>query len=487
MAIATIGIDIGGTSLRAARVRGGVIEARARADSSPDPQVVTERCLALVVGVMTPEVKALGIGVPGQVDAESRKVLSGGYVDLSGSDFAAAMAAATGLLVAIENDATMALLGEAAHGAAKGCANVVMLTIGTGIGGAVMERGQVLRGRGAAGQLGHMVVDAKGRRCVCGRVGCVETVSSGTAFASHLAEAGLPASTRAGDLLARTDAVAAGVIDAWTLPLRAAIDTLISTCNPDCVVIGGGAGAAMVQALSRIPALPSWFDAPVLAALLGDDAGVIGAAEAGLRALQTPGRDKRAVLVNGIPASGKSAVSRALADATGWPVLTLDTIKNPFLRELPPGDRLFNRSLGRASYAAIFDLIADAPAGSSFIIDAWFGFQPLDLLAQGLKRAGVADVAEVWCHAPADVVADRYRARLPMRPAGHPGAEYIPDLIALAGQAKPTGMAARLEVDTTRPLDLDRVTGWLRQLWLTQEPLGAGPAPPYPRSLNGLE
>ncbi len=460
--IATIGIDIGGTSLRAARVRGGVIEARARAESSADPQVVTERCLALVAGVMGPEVKALGIGVPGQVDAESRRVLSGGYVDLSSFDFAAAMEAAIGLPVVVENDATMALLGEAVHGAARGCASVVMLTIGTGIGGAVMERGQVLRGRGAAGQLGHMVIDTKGRRCVCGRVGCVETVSSGTAFASHLAEAGLPASTRAGDLLARSDAVAAGVIDAWARPLRAAIDTLISTCNPDCVVIGGGAGAAMVQALGRVPALPSWFSAPVLAALLGDDAGVIGAAEAALRALV---RGKRAVLVNGIPASGKSAVSRALADATGWPVLTLDTIKNPFLRELPPGDRLFNRSLGRASYAAIFDLIADAPAGSTFIIDAWFGFQPLDLLEQGLIRAGVGGVAEVWCHAPADVVADRYRARLPMRPAGHPGADYIPDLIALAGRAQPTGMAPRLEVDTTRPLELDRVTDFLRQLW----------------------
>ena len=186
-----IGIDIGGTRLRAARIRDGVIEARATAPSSPDPQVVLRRVLDLVTEVRTPEVVALGIGVPGQVHAHTRRVLSGGYVNLSGLDFTAEVESATGLPVTIENDATMALLGEAAHGAAKGLQNVVMLTIGTGIGGAILDGGRVLRGSGSAGQLGHICVDPHGRPCVCGRVGCVETVSSGTAFATHLAEAGL--------------------------------------------------------------------------------------------------------------------------------------------------------------------------------------------------------------------------------------------------------------------------------------------------------
>lgn len=78
--------------------------------------------------------------------------------------------------------------------------------------------------------------------------------------------------------------------------------------------------------------------------------------------------------MNGVPASGKLGVARALSQATGWPVLGLDTIKNPFLTVLPPGDRLFNRTLGRASYLAIFDLVADAPQGSTIIIDAGSGF-----------------------------------------------------------------------------------------------------------------
>ena len=284
-----IGIDIGGTRLRAGRVRGGVIEARANAQSSRDPREVLARCLALVAEVITPEVAFLGIGVPGQVLADDRRVLSGGYVDLSGFDFAAAVETATGLRVVIENDATMALLGEVAHGAAKGCPNVVMLTIGTGIGGAILEQGRVLRGRGSAGGLGHIVIDPKGRACVCGRIGCVETVSSGTAFATHLAEAGLPPDTRAEHLLARTDPQAVAVINAWAVPLGAAIDTLIATTNPDCVVIGGGAGAAAFAALSSLTQRTSWYSAPVVLARLGDDAGVIGAAVA---ALDTPDQAK---------------------------------------------------------------------------------------------------------------------------------------------------------------------------------------------------
>ena len=275
---------------------------------------------------------------------------------------------------------------------------------------------------------------------------------------THLAEAGLPADTRAEDLLARHDAPARAVIAAWAGPLRAAIDTLIATLNPDCVVIGGGAGRAAFAALAATPPAKSWFNAPVIAASLGDDAGVIGAAHA---ALQNRPR-KRAILINGVPASGKSSVARALSGATGWPILTLDTIKNPFLTILPPGDRLFNRTLGRASYAAIFDLIADAPPDSTFIIDAWFGFQPLDTLRDHIARAGLTDLSEVWCHAPAEVVGQRYGARLDQRPAGHPGTDYIPELVALAERAAPTGLAPILDVDTTVPLDLQALLQGLR-------------------------
>jgi glucokinase len=278
----TVGIDIGGTRLRAARVAEGVIEARAGAASLRDPAAVTRQVLELVAAVRGEAATALGIGVPGQV--RDRRILSGGYVDLSGSDFVARVEEATGLPVTVENDGVMALVGEAGAGAAAGLRNVVLLTIGTGIGGAVMEDGRVVRGRGAAGQLGHLCVDLAGRACACGRVGCVETVSSGSALAVHLAEAGLPPGTRVEDLLARGDPAARAVLRAWAGPLRAAIESLVAAFDPDCVVLGGGAGAAAVAALAAVPARASWFDAPVVAARLGDDAGVVGAALAAARA-----------------------------------------------------------------------------------------------------------------------------------------------------------------------------------------------------------
>lgn len=461
MACEAIGIDIGGTHLRAARVAADCkVLAIAKAESARDPETVLARCLDLIEQVRGPDVVGIGVGVPGQVIAASRKVLSGGYVDLSGLPFAERLEQATSLPVVIENDAAMALLGEAACGAAKGRANVVMLTIGTGIGGAVMEGGRLLRGRGTAGQLGHLVVVPDGRQCVCGRRGCVETESAGKAFAMHVAEAGLPRETRAEDLLARHgDTVAESVLTAWTTPLRAAIDSLIATCAPDLVVLGGGAGSAAAAALARIPPRASWFDAPVVAATLGPDAGIVGAALAALP------KARRVVMVNGVPASGKSSVARALSDVTGWPVLTLDTIKTPFLSELAPVDRLQNRTLGRASYAAIFDLIADMPSGSTAIVDAWFGFQPPEVLERHLARAGITQTLELWCSAPPGTVGARYAARVDNRPVGHPGMDYVPELIALATRATPNGRGPVLTIDTTQPLDATALTGWIARHW----------------------
>lgn len=455
-----IGIDIGGTHIRAALVSGaGKVLSLERLDSSPDPLLVLDRCLDLIARLRVPGVRGIGIGIPGQVDAARRVALSGGYVDLSGLPFAERIEEATGLPVAVENDAAMALLAEAAFGAARGRRNVVMLTVGTGIGGAVIEDGHLLRGRATAGQLGHVVVEPDGLPCVCGRRGCVETQSSGTAFGRHLAEAGLPPGTRAEALLGREDEQAAQVIARWARPMRSAIDSLITVCNPDLVVIGGGAGAGMVAALGRFPPAPSWFDAPVVAASLGDDAGVIGAAVAAFRAVEARG-PRRLVMVNGVPASGKSAVARALADATGWPLLTLDRVKGPFLRELAPVDRLMNRRLGRASYAAMFDLIGDAPGGT-FIMDAWFGFQPREALLDGLARAGIETPLEIWCHAPAEEIGARYAARVADRDPGHPGLDYVPELIALAASAAPMGIGPVYRHETTSEVPVGAILDWI--------------------------
>ncbi|MCV9878163.1 AAA family ATPase [Brenneria izbisi] len=169
---------------------------------------------------------------------------------------------------------------------------------------------------------------------------------------------------------------------------------------------------------------------------------------------------KRVVLVNGIPASGKSRVAAALAVATGWPVLSLDDIKNPFLQHLDGVDRQFNRLLGIASYQAIWSVVASAPPGNTFIIDAWFGFQPRERLTAYLADSGVTRLAEVWCQISGELAAARYEARLAYRLAGHPGAEYLPELIALAKVAQPMELGPLLIVDQSSPIEMGEITNW---------------------------
>ncbi len=456
----TIGIDIGGTHLRAARVDPqGRVLARATLPTERAAEACLAQCIGLVARLRDPGTRGIGIGVPGQVDVGAGRVLSGGYVDLSVLPFADSVAAAAGLPVTLDNDAGMALRGEVACGAARGLTSAVLLTIGTGIGGAILDGGRILRGTGTAGQLGHLVVVPDGRACVCGRRGCVETESAGTAFARHLAAAGLPDDLRAEAVLALDDPRAARVLRAWAAPLRAAIDTLVAALAPQVVLIGGGAGPAALAALARLPSAASWFDAALRGPALGDDAGVVGAA------LAARPRGRRAVLVNGVPASGKSTVAAGLAAASGWPVLALDDIKTPFLHELAPVDRDMNRRLGRAAYQAIFAAVAAMPPEATVILDAWFGFQPAEVLRAGLAAAGVAQTVEVWCHAPPDAVAARYGARVPLRPAGHPGLDYLPDLVALAARAAPTGLGPVVRADTTRPVAAARLLAEVTALW----------------------
>src|SRR5262249_6856670 len=143
-------------------------------------------------------------GVPGRVDAQEGRVLSGGYVDFASLPLAQMIADGTKRPVFIDNDGNAALFAEHAIGAARDTGTVVMFTIGTGIGGAVIAGGKLLRGRASAGQLGHITVDSRGKACLCGRHGCIETTSSGTALSRHIAEAGFPAGTSAEMLLSRS-------------------------------------------------------------------------------------------------------------------------------------------------------------------------------------------------------------------------------------------------------------------------------------------
>ncbi|MFO1073483.1 MAG: ROK family protein [Geminicoccaceae bacterium] len=463
---AAIGIDIGGTHLRAGRIAAdGTILARDRVPSAREPEEVVARLVTLIAGLDDPAVTAIGIGVPGRVDQARRQVLSGGYVDLSQVELVRRIEDRFARPVALDNDAGMALLAEARLGAGRGARHLALLTIGTGIGGGIMEQGRILRGRATAGQLGHIPVDPHGPPCLCGRRGCVETLSSGTALGGLIRTAGLPEHTTASVLIERArdgDASARALLAAWAAPLRSTADALIAALDVERVILGGGLGREAAAAIALLPAAAGWYQAPIVAAELGDDAGIVGA---GLAALDARPRGRRLVMVNGVPASGKSQVAAALAAATGWPVYALDTVKEPFLAEIGEVDRPFNRVLGRASYRAIFALIGAAAQGATAIVDAWFGFQPRELLAELVAQAGIEEVIELWCHAPADLLAARYRERAATRLPGHPGADYAEELKLLAARAQPMGLGPVHAIDTATEVDQAAILAFVEGRW----------------------
>ncbi len=279
-----IGVDIGGTNIRAARIgRDGRLtdHIKVRTDSEPSvPGLVRDLCARL----LGDDVEAVGIGIPGRLDRDGTTILSAGFVDLAGVRLGESIEDSLGRPVVLDNDARMALLAELELGAASAADDIVLFTVGTGIGGALAADRRVLRGRGNAGNLGHLALDPAGSLCNCGRRGCSEVLASGTALNHLVREAGLPASTTAAALLDRRadDPVAAEVLRQWAEAWRNAIDTLVAVLDPDLVVLGGGLGVTAVAALEAYsPATSPWFECPVVPAELGDDAGVIGA---GLRA-----------------------------------------------------------------------------------------------------------------------------------------------------------------------------------------------------------
>ena len=279
-----IGIDIGGTNVRAARVdRSGRPDGRirVRTDSAVN---VADLVLDLCQRLLDDDVQAIGIAIPGRLDRSATTIVSSGYVDLAGQRLGEIISERLGRPAVLDNDARMALYAELELGAATTANDVVMFTVGTGVGGAVAMDRQVHRGRGNAGQLGHLALDPNGPRCNCGRRGCSEVLASGTALSRLIRDAGLPADTTAETLLDRQadDPLAARILCEWAKAWRSAIDSAVAVLDPDLVVLGGGLGAAASSALEACsPETSPWFECPVAPARLGDDAGVIGA---GLRA-----------------------------------------------------------------------------------------------------------------------------------------------------------------------------------------------------------
>ncbi len=251
-----------------------------------------------------PEAEAIGLGVPCTIDMARGVCLSAANLPLRDQPLRDDVSGRFGLPVHLDNDANAATVAEHRRGAAMGARNVVMLTIGTGIGGGLIIEDRPYRGStGAGAELGHVVVDIDGPRCQgnCPNHGCLEAVASGTALAREalLAAAENPGS-RLGDVVAEGatvdgrvvcelahagDPASRDVLDLVGRRLGAALSGLANSFDPDVIVVGGGvmAGAgelllAPAREAMRARALPPQNETPVRAAMLGAEAGMIGAA-----------------------------------------------------------------------------------------------------------------------------------------------------------------------------------------------------------------
>jgi glucokinase len=305
-----VGLDVGGTYLKGARID----EAGRILASLHDP--VERDSPQALLGQLSSAVKTLegerpaagvGIGLPGIVDLGSGRVRSAPNLPaLNGLDLAAEVSQRTGRRCFPENDANAAALAEAWLGAGRGAETVLLVTLGTGIGGGLVFHGKIWSGKsGYAGEIGHIQVDPDGIPCGCGSRGCLETIAgiggwvrraeeemtvreSGLRRHSALNPEVIVGEARGGDT------VAIDVMDGAARALGTGIAATLNLLNLDRVVIGGGVARAGAILLDRIVehtrrrAFPHVFeDASFRLAELGSDAGVVGAARVGIIGVRT--------------------------------------------------------------------------------------------------------------------------------------------------------------------------------------------------------
>ena len=294
-----IGVDLGGTKILAGVVdRDGTVE---RHRESPTPLASQDELLRglanSVEDVLTEDVAAIGFGIPSTIDQRSGKAVTSVNIPLADLDLRAWMRERFGLPVGIDNDANAATLAEWAHGAGRGTRHMIMLTLGTGVGGGLILDGRPYRGAvGAGAELGHMVVDFDGPRCqgVCTGHGHLEALASGHA-ATLAAQEQFGAAVDAHRLVRLADEGDRAAVDLLAelgRRLGAGIGSLVNIFNPELVVVGGGFSAAgdflldpAREVIAREALSPARELVRVVRAELGTAAGLVGAGLVAFEAL----------------------------------------------------------------------------------------------------------------------------------------------------------------------------------------------------------
>lgn len=247
------------------------------------------------------KIHSIGIGVPGAVCGEEKEIRLCNNLRLDGFPLKTTMEGFTGKRIFLENDANVAVYGEMLAGAGMGRDNILMFTLGTGVGTGILKDGQIFAGsRGMGAELGHMVIEMDGYPCTCGRRGCFEAYASASGLIhicedamKNYSDSSLWSAVKSGDKLDgkmifdaadREDKAASEAVLRYYRYLTAGIANGIRVWDPDCVIIGGGIsnrGQRLIDELQKrlkkelgsgegIP--------PVVIASLGNDAGIIGAA-----------------------------------------------------------------------------------------------------------------------------------------------------------------------------------------------------------------
>lgn len=300
---AAIGIDIGGTKLVAATIAadGRVLDRLRRETPAHDTALLLETLRHAIVDLADGRTDLpVGIGIAGLVSPDG-VIHYGPNIGVRDVAIAAELADTTAAPIAVVNDASAAALGEQRIGAARGHRDVVMMTLGTGVGGGIVVGGHLLLGaHGFAAEIGHLIVEDGGRACPCGNRGCIEAYASGTSLGRIAAErvamhdgdsplrgveqpTGRDVSQAAlgGDELAIEVLREAG---AW---LGVAAASLVNVLDPEVLLLGGGAALptsrwiipSATQALAERMLGRPWRVPPAFElAALGDDAGMVGAA-----------------------------------------------------------------------------------------------------------------------------------------------------------------------------------------------------------------
>ncbi len=291
-----IGVDVGGTKILAGVVdRDGTVLSRHLVESPEGSESnVLEALDSSIEELLDERIAAIGLGVPSNLDRETRKVLQATNLPLEDLDLIGHIRSRYGLPVGIENDASAATLAEWKLGSGRGVSNLVVLTLGTGVGGGIVLDGALYRGWA---EIGHVVVQAGGPPCPgsCHGRGHLEALASGTA-ADRAAQELFGPESDARELVERAregDDDAGAKLDEIAGFLGAAIGSLANLFDPELVVVGGGFGEAAgdlllerAQAAARAQALPPADETlRVVSAELGTDAGLIGAGLVGLAAL----------------------------------------------------------------------------------------------------------------------------------------------------------------------------------------------------------